>query len=151
MNKETIKFNILLESTFWDKPPKVQVFVNDVLKFQGEVIKSQNVVFNADLEFNRQHKLTIIRQGKTPDQTQGNKDQLLIISSIEIDGVNIRDIVFTKSKFIPEYPESWAFEQASNGIDLEKEIIGETILGHNGIWYLDFSSPFYRFLIHQFK
>ena len=68
-------------------------------------------------------------------------------NKIKIDGVDIKNIIWTYSINIPEYPEPWASEYVTAGNILEKEVIGATKFGHNGIWYLDFTSPFYIYIM----
>jgi hypothetical protein len=98
------------------------------------------------------HCLEMHRTGKTNHQMRTiengkNEGQDVIIKYIKIDGVNIRDMIWTNSYYEPEYPEPWASQQKSQGIELEKYVPGETWLGHNGVWRLNFISPFYRFLM----
>jgi hypothetical protein len=98
--------------------------------------------------------LTIVRWNKNSDQCQiledgSLRDQLLQIHSVTIDGVNIRDIVWTQSKFFPVYPEPWATEQITLGNILETGIIGETILSHNGKWVLGITSPFWQYIFDE--
>jgi hypothetical protein len=148
MNKESIKFQFELIAEFWDKPPHVKIYIDDFIKFDDYLNAGMNVVkFTHDLAFEK-HTIKLIRSGKTNDQNQDGKDQLVHINKLFIDGINIRDIVWVKSYSEPKYPEPWATKQRYQGIELEKQVIGETTFGHNSTWYLHFTSPFYKFIMN---
>jgi hypothetical protein len=92
--------------------------------------------------------LIIQRSGKTPDQTKITQglDQVLYIDSLAIDSTQIDSLLHTHSVFTPDYPEPWASQQRALGMPLAETIVGENILGHNGMWCLKFTSPFYQYL-----
>ena len=92
-------------------------------------------------------KLTINRYNKTPAQCQNDQDQIMHISKILIDGIDINNFILSRATFTPQYPEPWASQQIAQGIKLETELLGETWLGHNGQWCFNFTSPFWQFLI----
>lgn len=149
---ETMAFEIILRAEFWDKPPGVEIFVNDQSLFNGLIDNScYTINFSSTVDLNAEHQLSIRRFNKTTDQTrydgQQLLDQLLYIDRISVDGINIRNIIWSKSWNEPVYPEPWATEQRSQGIELQEKIPAETCLGHNGIWRLNFSSPFYKFIM----
>lgn len=155
---ETIQFRVILTAQYWDLPPHATISINDVEEFDGAIIGNkdlpQEIVFSHTLEFGKTYQLTIVRYNKNSDQCQiledgSLRDQLLQIHSVTIDGVNIRDIVWTQSKFFPVYPEPWATEQITLGNILETGIIGETILGHNGKWVLGITSPFWQYIFDE--
>lgn len=145
-NQETITFKLTLHPTYRDKPPQIKILLDEQSMFDGAVNKLQVIEFSAPLEF-ESHKLILQRYGKTIDQA----DQLLEIKTVEIDGIDIQNIIWDSSYFCPEYPEPWASQQRADGIELEASVTGETVLGHNGVWILEFSSPFYKFLINRFR
>jgi hypothetical protein len=70
------------------------------------------------------------------------------LEKLKIDGVDIRNIVWCQSITVSDYPEPWASEQIAAGNILEQEAIGVTTFGHNGVWYLNFTSPFYNFIMN---
>lgn len=155
---ETIQFRLILTAEYWDLPPCATILINDVEKFDGAIIGSkdlpQEIVFSHMLEFGKTYQLTIDRYNKNSDQCQilkdgSLRDQLLQIHSVIIDGINIRDIVWTQSNFFPVYPEPWATEQLNLGVVLENNIIGETLLGHNGNWVLEIQSPFWQYIFNE--
>lgn len=150
LKSENILFEIVLSSTFWDMPPRAQILVNDICKFDGDVNESSKVIkFYHQLEFEKSQKLIINRYNKTVDQCRNGQDQIMMISKIVIDGVDINNFILSKATFTPEYPEPWASQQISQGLELETELYGETWLGHNGQWCFNFASPFWKFLIME--
>lgn len=157
---ETIPFEIWLGSEFWDQPGHVGIFIDECIYWQGEVLGDyQNPTiakFHATLACGQPHQLVIDRQGKTQDQciVDSNgiaKDQMIRLLKVSIDGINIQNKVWQCSWFEPEYSPHWIEENLSQGIQLDQQIIGETWWGHNGRWYLDFTSPFYRFIINDYR
>ena len=150
---ETITFELHLVSEFWKTPPLATISIDDTEYFNGPVAAGSTVVkFTHTCAFDRPHRLTLDRQGKTDDEIRIDPDgtraeQYLTIEKIKIDGVDIRNIIWTYSVNVPEYPEPWASEYVTAGNILEKEVIGTTKFGHNGVWYLDFTSPFYIYIM----
>jgi hypothetical protein len=111
-----------------------------------------NLTFVETCEFDKPHRLCIERFGKDNKQVKVDTDgkvldQYVVLQKIVIDGVDIQNIIQSKSIFEASYPEPWASQQRDAGIKLEKEAIGVTTFGHNGIWYLNFTSPFYEYLM----
>jgi len=148
MNREIIEFQFDLRAEFWDQPPHVAIYIDDFIKFDNCLDVGINVIkFTHELTFGH-HTLKLIRSGKTNSQHQDGKDQLVHIDKLAIDGINIRDIVWVNSYSEPRYPEPWATKQRYHGIELEKQVIGETTFGHNSTWYLPFTSPFYKYIMN---
>ena len=149
MDQEEIKFEITLLAEYWDKPPIAKIYINDVCKWDGDLSNGSNTItFKDTLNFT-EHTLRIERSNKTDGQHQSDeKTQLLSLEKLVIDGVNIRDIVWTYSWYEPEYPRLWALMQKKQGNVLEEKILAETNWGHNGNWYLNFTSPVYMHIIN---
>ena len=152
-SSESIKFELYLISDYWDLPPKVDILVDDNVKFTGDMTEKINYIsFSHELDFDQLHKIQIRRYNKLPGQCvpmdDGTyKDQLLTLDKLIIDGINIQNIIQAYSYNEPEYPEPWATLQRQQGIELEQKVLAETTFGHNGTWTLNFSSPFYEFLM----
>jgi hypothetical protein len=153
MNTETINFEFHLLSEYWNQPPQAKIAVDDIEYFNDVVPKGSHVVkFTHTCDFEKPHQLTLTRSGKNDSQcktlSNGKKlDQILTLEKLKIDGVDIRNIVWSQSINIAEYPEPWATEQRAAGNTPEEKAIGVTTFGHNGTWYLDFTSPFYIFIM----
>lgn len=151
MASEHIKFELSFKTNWWKDPPIVAIYLDDSEKFSGAILKDTVVEFSHNLNFS-DHELIIHRSGKNNQQVRfdahGNyQGQELIIDCIKIDGINIRNLIWTDSAYEPDYPEPWASQERAAGVELEKYVVGETNFGHNGVWRLKFTSPFYRFLM----
>lgn len=138
---EDINFKLHFSTSFEKVPPHIKVYLNDMLMYDNDVVADKIVSFNQNLILETDYSLRIVRSGKVLDSTQ-----MLKLDQLEIDGINIRNIVWHRSYYQPKYPEPWASQQISQGINLEEKILGETWFGHDGTWTLEFSSPFYKFI-----
>jgi len=152
-NFEKIKFEIWLGCEFWDQPPVIEILIDNELKFSNEMKLPEicKIEFFQNLAFDQPHLLEIKRSGKSDSQCLVSenkilKDQVAWIEKIVIDGVDVQNLIWSQSWFVPDYPEPWAAEQKRAGVELEEKVISGTIWGHNGIWSLGFTSPFYKFL-----
>ena len=153
MHKEIILFEIHLLSECWDKLPHIKIYVDKTEHWNNFLSKGRHTIkFWHTCEFDQLHKLTIIRSGKDNRQVRTmadgkSLDQFVVLEKIIIDGIDIQNIILSKSIFQPEYPEPWASQQLASGHKLEKDVVGATTFGHNGDWYLNFTSPFYVHLM----
>lgn len=143
LDKETITFNIHLRAEFQNNPPHATILLDNEVKYSDYIINDIKITFKETLYF-APHKLSLIRSNT-------EKNQLLYIDKVIIDGVDVRDIVWIKSYNIPVYPEPWATIYRRAGNILEEKIIGETCLGHNSTWSLEFYSPVYKFIMDWMK
>jgi len=140
---ENIFFDIILESTYLDHPPELEVIVDN--RSIGKYIVDQpelHVRFRRVMSFDQPHTLELIRGGKSTETAQ-----MLHIKTIKLDNIDLKNLVLSRSIFDPEYPEPWASEQIANGVKLENQIQGEMYLGHNGVWRFEFTSPIYKLLV----
>lgn len=154
VESEHIIFELDFFGQYWDQPPLAKISINNDEKYHGSICDIQQIAFSHTLAFNQRHVLKIERFNKTDSQCRINAlgqldDQILHIKKIAIDGINIRNLIWHKSVFTPMYPKLWAAQQKHLGIKLESNIVGETILSHNGSWTFEFSSPFWNFLIYE--
>lgn len=154
---ETIRFQMYIKSEHWDRYPMIDISVDGVITCQKTLDQSYQIIeFDCVLNLDRQHTLSIKRYNKSDDQCMimpdaTRKDQYIIIDKVIIDGIDIQNLVWHRSWFEPDYPEPWAQQQKKSGIELASKIIGETWLSHNGTWFFEFTSPFYKFVISQFE
>ena len=154
---ENIFFDIILESTYWDRPPKLEILVDgdQIGKYTIDQFES-HIRFKRVMTFDQTHTLELRRTGKTNDQTKimpdgSLKTQMLKIKTIKLDNIDLKNLVLHSSNFEPNYPEPWASEQQKLGIILETQVPGELYLGHNGVWKFNFNSPIYKFLVDWAK
>ena len=154
---EKLKFKLELWATYWDKPPVAEILINDESHYRSEIASTEDkptvVEFEHTLEEGQEYTLKILRSGKDRGQTvleagKITQDQLLHIKSIEIDEIDIGALVF-EGIYTPEYPEPWATQQRSAGVDLPLSFNNVTRIGHNGVWELKFASPFYMWLLEN--
>jgi len=157
MATENLKFKIELYSTHWDKPPQVEIFINDKCVFEKTSVSTTKdrplaISFEEELENDKSYDLIIKRTGKDTSQTILNDkgdithDQLLHIKNIEIDEIDLGNLVF-EGIYKPEYPEKWAKQQKAMGEVLPETLKSSPHLGHNGTWTFGFGSPFYMWLL----
>lgn len=154
--KEYINIDIKFSSEYWNNPPMIIVLIDNVEYACGIVEKDGlHISINHMCDFDKWHTLKIIRSGKTDQETRFINNQFetqtLFIDTVTIDNTNIRDLIWSRSNFEPDYPEPWASEQIANGATLESNIVGETTLGHNGVWTFEWRSPFYMFLVDAIR
>jgi hypothetical protein len=156
-NTEKLKFKLELWSTHWNKTPVADILINDTSHYSAEITGTEDkpsvIEFEHTLEEGKEYTLKIVRSGKDKHQTvveDGKivKDQLLHIKSIEIDEIDIGALVY-EGLYTPEYPEPWATQQRSAGAELPVSFKNVTTVGHNGVWELKFSSPFYMWLLEN--
>ena len=154
---ENIFFDILVNSTYWDQPPKLEVLVDNTSVGKYTIDQPEfHIRFRQVMSFDKPHILELRRTGKTNDQTRMLADgtfetQMLHIQTVKLDNIDLRNLIWHSSQFNPEYPEPWASEQRAQGIELEDQILGEMYLGHNGVWRFTFTSPIYKFLVNWAK
>ena len=143
LDKEIITFDIYLRPEYQTNPPHAEILLDNNTKFSDYITDELKISFKDTLYFGP-HQLSLIRSNT-------EKNQLLFIDKVVIDGVDIRDIVWTQSYSIPVYPEPWATIYQRAGNILEEKILGETCLGHNATWELNFYSPTYEFVMNWMK
>ena len=158
MGTEKLKFRLELYATMWDKPPHAEILINDENHFKGEITGTEKkpdvIEFDVTLDEGKEYNIVINRLGKSKGQTVVNtkgdiiKDQLLHISRIEIDEIDLGSLVF-EGIYTPKYPEPWASQQKSAGTELPETLKNVTRMGHNGTWTFKFESPFYMWLLEN--
>jgi len=147
ITQETVTVSIVFESKYTDTAPKVEILLDKQSFYNGILPNGRYVVdFTVTLDSNTTHKLIVHRTGKTPGMDQTTK-----IADVIIDSISVRDIVWHRSLYYPDYPEPWATEQKEAGVELENPVHGEYIFGHNGTWEFEFGSLFYQWLIDLCK
>jgi hypothetical protein len=158
MATEKLKFKLELYATMWDLPPVAEILINDrnfgTKKITGSESTPDIIEFEHECTEGEKYTLIIKRSNKGVGQTVINekgdilKDQLLHIKSIEIDEIDLGHLLY-EGIYTPDYPEPWATEQRESGQDLEESFKNVTKMGHNGTWRIEFSSPFYMWLLEN--
>ena len=143
---ERLHFKIGIAGTYWDKPPRYGIMVNDqVIKIDNITAESgvtEYIEFDADIEEGPcQLKIKLVNKELTDtveneDKTAILKDLLLNVRSVEIDEIDLANLIYTRSKFVAD--------------DENRETLELCIdLGWNGTWVLSFESPFYIWLLEN--
>lgn len=147
MEQEELKFEITLGATAWNKRPEFSVWLDDE-KIAQDIIASDNHVVKFDrLISNGEHSLKIRLENKDQktDTVISNgeivKDLLLNIDNITIDDIGLGNLLW----------------DANYVLDCPQEYQGKTItkldncvnLGWNGTYVLNFTSPFYIWLLEK--
>lgn len=156
MSTETLHFKIGLRSSH-GKSPEFSISVNDKKFFDTKLIgNSTTEYFEFDAEINEGDCfLTIEFKNKTVYDTvldqEGNiiEDLLLNIDSIEIDEIDLGSLLWTASKYYPNYPVVYKTKMQSEGVNLPELVDNCVNLGWNGKWTLPFQSPFYIWLLEN--
>ena len=150
---ENIFFDIILESTYWDQPPELEILIDgDSIGHYTVDQREYHIRFRRVMAFDQPHTLELRRTGKNNDQTKIMPDgslqtQMLEIKTVRLDNIDLKNLILCDSNFEPDYPEPWASEQRAAGHELETSVPGELYLGHNGVWRFNFDSPIYKFLV----
>jgi hypothetical protein len=142
--KETLKFKIGLSGTYWDRKPQYTVLIDDVQVAEGTADSEVSYIeFSHELEDERPHAIKIRLENKTnrdvvqsDDKSVIVKDMLLNIESISIDDVDLGQLKWDKSKFVGDDPARPEIAKCVN-------------LGWNGTYTLEFSCPFYLWLLEN--
>jgi len=139
---ELIKFEFVFSSTYWNTPPHIEILIGNKVHYSGHLHKHNTTVeFSAHLDFT-EHSLHILRTGKTLAESRhvdGEwETQSCSLERLTVDGINIRNILWSKSNFVPLYDSTQSGEAV---------VEGELIFGYNGTFALNFTSPFYQYVV----
>jgi hypothetical protein len=148
---ELIRFDLELCTQFWRTPPGVDIWIDQHKICSLTIDRDQHYQFDHLCVFG-DHELRLVRHGKSDAETRQDinghyETQTLSLTSLMIDGIDIKNIMLDRCHYYPDYPEPWASQQRSQGHELESVVKGEIIFGHNGIWRFRFRSPFYKFMV----
>jgi len=144
---EKLHYKIGLSGTYWDKKPIYSILVNDQVKETRQIDTASDEVFFIEFDCevlegpctlkirleNKENPDTV-----TDDTTEEFvilKDMLLNIESVEIDEIDLGNLLFT-AKFIGDDPSRPVLDKCKH-------------LGWNGAWTLEFTSPFYIWLLEN--
>jgi len=140
---EQLHFRIGLSATAWLKKPQWRILLNDIeiasgvadsevsyVEFDHEVIEgAQRLVIQL---LNKDNTDTV----ENDDKTAIVKDMLLHIKSIEIEEIDLGNLPWEKSVFVAK--------------DSTRPTLANCVdLGWNGDWILEFTSPFYIWLLES--
>lgn len=143
-NTESLKFDLVITSTWESHPPSIEIKIDDTIveKNINLVQGTNHISIEVNLPY-KSHQLSISRHGATVM----DRSQTITIEKLSIDNIDCSNLILTNSWFEPIYPEPWATEQKNQGNQLLDKVPFETVLGHNGVWRLDFACPIYPYLL----
>ena len=147
MNEEKLSFVVSLSGTFWDKRPQFSIWLDDHIVIQSEIPdQMQHPIAFVNTVTNGLHTLKIRLENKTPADTliengQVIKDMLLNIDDIVIDDISLGNLLWSA-----EYKLDNPHEYKGQVIDHLDNCVN---LGWNGTYILNFTSPFYIWLLEK--
>jgi len=139
MTHEMIDLEINLSSTYWDKPPRTKVWLDNSVIFQG-LVESPVCIKKTISLSEGDHELRIMlldKDGRTQTVMEDGKiikDQLLNIDSIIMDDIDLGHLIYANSTFVAD-----SGQEHKNMINL----------GLNGAWKLPFQTPVYVWLLEN--
>ena len=156
MSTENIHFKIGLSGTYWDKKPHFTISVDDKEYVNAHITKESDAVeyveFDCEVEEEKSHVLRIRFDNKeltdvvkdNPDPVNFTivKDMLLNLVSIEVDDIDLGNLPHLISVYKYDTPQDYP-EVGSTEIDRCVNF------GTNGTYELEFSSPFYLWLLEK--
>jgi hypothetical protein len=148
VSHENLKFEVVLSGTYWDKKPQFSVWLDDHVIVQSEIAELstlQSIKFERDIDKGL-HQLKIRLENKTLQDTvlfDGEiiKDMLLNIDDIIIDDISLGQLLWDA-----EYHLDSPHEYNGNTITRLDRCVN---LGWNGTYVLNFSTPFYIWLLEK--
>ena len=143
---EQVHVKLGISGTYWDKRPQYRVEYNNTVVCSGEITSESDVVeyVEFDCEYSTDDvALRVYLTNKTDSDTVENadktaivKDMLLNIVSCEIDEIDLGNLIYDKTEFVP--------------IDSSKPVLKICVnLGFNGAWTLRWTNPFYIWLLEN--
>lgn len=126
---------IVVKSTEFKGWPKIRIFLGQELLFDLQLVQE---VTSIDIRLNETaNYIKVERYGKTDDQVEivnGHivRDQLLEVQDLLVDGIKI--------------PDWFKYNQSYIEYDSVRHN-NSTVLGPNGIWVLNFKTPFITFFL----
>lgn len=143
---EKLNFKITLGSTYWENIPEVQIVLNDevidtrtvsedvFIEFQRSLADEQSHVLDIRL-LNKTQKDTVVEDGKIVN------DMLLHIKDVLIDDVYVSKSLRQVTEYILDVP--YVDDQGNK----TEKLYSCFDLGWNGIWRLNFQTPFFIWLL----
>jgi len=155
---ETINFKIELIGTGWDNSyPECIVYINEDIKWQGNVVDSMCLDFDADLDEDSEYELKIqyLNRNTRIDVLRDDDNNIIKNKQIEISSISIDDIELDYHNILYSLGECHFvdyFYAKLNRQDPETYPMvqtGNTVLGAECIWSLKFTTPFYIWLLEN--
>lgn len=141
---ETIDFRFELQSYFASNPPKFSIYNNDELVFEETSVQDlYTAEFSLPMSDQIENVLQIVRTNHDE-----RTEQHLILNKVYADNIDLTKIL-DNAKYYPKYPEPWYSQQKEQNIDLPIYYTGSLLWGWNGVWKLEYNTPFYTWLLNN--
>lgn len=145
-NQENLKFQISLSGTYWRHRPQYSIWIDDRVAIQSQINDGENTVIFERLLDEGPHSLKIRFENKNSSDTvmengQIVKDMLLNVDDIIIDDISLGNLLWS-AEYILDKPQQYN-DQTITKLD------NCVNLGWNGTYILNFSSPFYIWLLEK--
>jgi len=147
MPEEKLSFVVTLSGTFWEKRPQFSIWLDDHIVIQSEIPDSAQHPIRFEHTISEgPHSLKIRLENKVNDDTviehgEVIKDMLLNIDDITIDDISLGNLLWTA-----EYKLDKPQQYNNQTIDHLDSCVN---LGWNGTYILNFTSPFYIWLLEK--
>ena len=144
---ETVNIKFTLEPEWFNNAPKIKVAINDQILLDVELGTKLDYEQTVELEDDSNHQLTFTLYNKTKYDTVVKdgvieKDTLIKISNIELEDIDLTSMLSLNK-------ELFYYEHDNNGTtQLEKHTLYDT-LGCNGTATINFTTPFYIWLLEN--
>lgn len=140
--KYKTEIEITLVPTYYTTPPEIKYGI-DECDYHCVLVEPITIKLQKQLP-QGQHFLIIDFFNKTNHDCipELNVDKFITIQDVKIGGINSQRFKWI-SEYTPRYPEPWYSEQITKPNPIQT---GATVLGFNGIWKLNFSSPVYTWI-----
>jgi hypothetical protein len=158
MSKETLHFKVGLSTNSSSKLPEFTLGVNGTTYFKGTLSSGGSVTdyfeFDAEIEEgDGLFEICLLNKQET-DTVKGDngeilEDMLLNVDSIEIDDISLGFLLWTHSKYFPNYPKSYIEYNKASGAELPESVLNCVNMGWNGSWQIPFTSPFFVWLLEN--
>jgi hypothetical protein len=147
MHEENLKFKINLTGTFWDRRPQFSVWLDDHVVIQSEIASESEQIVNFERSISEgPHSLKIRLENKTNSDTVVENNKVIKDMLLNIDDITIDDISLGNLRWSAEYMLDNPQEYQGKTID---HLDGCVNLGWNGTYTLNFTSPFYIWLLEK--
>lgn len=142
---EQISFTFNFDSAWSLTPPVIEIINNDIQICSPTEIKGPTqLILPIDLETTQSNGCLKIIRSNHDEVT----DQTCQLVSLIADDIDLQKIL-NHTKFYPIYPRPWYDEQVSQGKNWPEFHCGWTTWGWNGTWMLEYSTPFYDWLLKK--
>ena len=148
MSQEILHFEVVLSGTYWGKKPQFSVWLDDHVVVQSEIVESnirQSIKFEREVD-EGSHQLKIRLENKTSQDTVLVNSEMIKDMLLNIDDIIIDDISLGNLRWDAEYHLDRPQEYNGNTITRLDRCVN---LGWNGTYVLNFSTPFYIWLLEK--